>query len=113
MLSKINRFKCKITQQGVELHNKDYLTLKEIADELGLSYSVIANLSINRKPKEKKKKFIYFPIIEIIKLDIDYNEIEKEKVLRAKLRKFGDASDNDSEFLKAESEQEEIFVDGI
>ena len=62
MLSKINRYNCKITQNGVELHNKDYISLKDISNELGLSYHIVANISI-----------------EIIRLELDYNEIEKEK----------------------------------
>jgi hypothetical protein len=79
MISKIPRFNCKITQQGVELHNKNYLTLKDIADELCLSYYIIANISTNRKPNKKTCNFIYFPKIEITKLELDYNLIYKEQ----------------------------------
>ncbi len=84
MLSKINRFNCKITQNGVELHNKDYLSLKDISNDIGLSYAVVANISTNRKMNKKTSNFIYFPKIEITKLELDYNEIEKEKKERNK-----------------------------
>ncbi len=84
MKSKINRFNCKITQQGVELHNKDYLTLNEIASDIGLSYHIVANISCNRKPNKKSIEFKFYPKIEITKLDIDYNEIEKERKERMK-----------------------------
>jgi hypothetical protein len=79
MISKIPRFNCKITQQNIELLNKDYLTLKDIADELGLSYHVVANISSNRTPNKKTSNFIYFPKIEITKLELDYNLIHKEQ----------------------------------
>ena len=39
MKSKTNCWNCKITQQNNELHNKDYLTLKDLADDIGLSYN--------------------------------------------------------------------------
>ena len=87
MISKIPRFNCKITQQNIELHNKNYLSLKEISDDIGLSYHIVANISANRKPNKKTLNFIYFPKIQITKLDIDYNEIEKEKKERQKTNK--------------------------
>ena len=96
MLSKINRFNCKITQNGVEL-NKDYLSLKDIANDIGLSYSIVANISTNRKMNKKTSSFIYFPKIEITKLDLDYNEIEKEKKER-KQNKSNDIIDNTEDY---------------
>jgi hypothetical protein len=79
MISKIPRFNCTITQQNIEIHNKDYLNLKDIADELGLSYYIIANISTNRKPNKCSNNFIYFPKIIITKLELDYNLIHKEQ----------------------------------
>jgi len=79
MISKIPRFNCTITQQNIELHNKNYLTLKEISDDIGLSYGIVANISCNRKPNKCSNNFIYFPKIQITKLEMDYNELEKEK----------------------------------
>jgi len=84
MISKINRFNCKITQKGVELHNKDYLSLKDISNDIGLSYGIVANISCGRKPNKKSSDFIYFPKVEITKIDLDYNELEKEKKERNK-----------------------------
>jgi len=97
MISKINRFNCKITLQGNELHNKDYLTLKDISDDIGLSYNIVANISCNRKPNKKINDFKYFPKIEIIKLQLDYNEIEKEKKYR-KNTKLNDIIDNKEDY---------------
>jgi hypothetical protein len=97
MISKINRFNCKITQQGVELHNKDYLNLKDIANDIGLSYNIVANISCNRKPNKKTSDFIYFPKVEITKIDLDYNEIEKEKKER-KQNKSIDIIDNKEDY---------------
>tara|TARA_R100000734_G_C3305095_1_gene95611 strand:- start:568 stop:861 length:294 start_codon:yes stop_codon:yes gene_type:complete len=97
MLSKINRYNCKITQNGVELHNKDYISLKDISNELGLSYHIVANISSNRKPNKKTSNFIYFPKIEIVRLELDYNEIEKEKKER-KQNKSNNIIDNTEDY---------------
>ena len=65
MKSKTNCWNCKITQQNNELHNKDYLTLKDLADDIGLSYNIVADISSKRKNNKKYDKFIYQPNIEI------------------------------------------------
>ena len=88
MISKIPRFNCKIIQQNIELHNKDYLTLKDIADDIGLSYHIVSNISSNRKPNKKTSNFIYFPKIIITKLELDYNLIYKEQKERNKKKKI-------------------------
>ena len=53
MKTKKNCFNCKITIGDNELHNKDYLTLYDISDELKLSYSIIADISSGRRSKKK------------------------------------------------------------
>jgi len=78
MKSQIPRFNCTITQQNIELHNKDYLSLKDISEELGLSYGIVANISCNRKPNKCSNNFIFFPNIKITKLKLDYNLIHEE-----------------------------------
>ena len=98
MISKINRFNCKITQQGVELHNKDYLSLKDISNDIGLSYNIVSNISCGRKPNKKTSEFIFFPKIEITKLDLDYNEIEKEKKERNKNKNNDIIIDNKEDY---------------
>tara|TARA_R110001599_G_scaffold335717_1_gene552963 strand:- start:387 stop:665 length:279 start_codon:yes stop_codon:yes gene_type:complete len=74
MKSKTNCWNCKIIQQNNELHNKDYLTLKEIADEIGLSYYIVADISSGRKTSKNYSKFIYQPIIKISR--IKTNDLE-------------------------------------
>tara|TARA_R110000823_G_C15787873_1_gene485815 strand:+ start:368 stop:559 length:192 start_codon:yes stop_codon:yes gene_type:complete len=57
------------------LHNKDYKCLKEIGEDLGLTYQQVADLS-SRKDKKKYQQFKYFPNIEItriINLNINNN----------------------------------------
>tara|TARA_R110002126_G_scaffold954_3_gene5706 strand:- start:3382 stop:3720 length:339 start_codon:yes stop_codon:yes gene_type:complete len=80
MKSKINCFNCKISIGDNELHNKDYLSLYDIADELKLSYSIIADISCGRRNKKKWNEFIYYPIIEITKLK-HTEKAEKELLL--------------------------------
>ena len=68
-------FNCKIYHDigettSMTLHNQDYKCLKEIAEDLGLTYQQVADLS-SRKDKKDYQKFKYFPKIEI-------NRIKKE-----------------------------------
>ena len=52
---------------SMTLHNKDYKCLKEISEDLGLTYQQVADLS-SRKEKKKYQQFKYFPEIKIEKL---------------------------------------------
>ncbi len=61
-------FNCKITQDGKELHNEDYITLKDISDDIGLSYNIVADISCGRKKNLKYNNFKYFPKVEITRL---------------------------------------------
>ena len=72
-------FNCKIyhdISSGTEentcmtLHNQDYKSLKDIANDLGLTYQQVADLS-SRKERKKYQDFKFFPKIEI-------NRIKKE-----------------------------------
>ena len=68
-------FNCKIYHDigdntSMTLHNRDYNNLRDIADDLGLTYQQVADLS-SRKDKKKYQEFKYFPKIEI-------NRIKKE-----------------------------------
>jgi len=68
-------FNCKIyydigENTGVTLHNQDYKCLKDIAEDIGLTYQQVADLS-SRKEKKKYQEFKFFPKIEI-------NRIKKE-----------------------------------
>ena len=57
-------FNCKIYHDigentAMTLHNKDYKCLKEISEDLGLTYQQVADLS-SRKEKKKYQEFKYF-----------------------------------------------------
>tara|TARA_R110001599_G_scaffold341334_1_gene562332 strand:- start:427 stop:627 length:201 start_codon:yes stop_codon:yes gene_type:complete len=61
-------FTCKIYHNDLNiLHNENYNSLKEIAEDLGLTYQQVADLS-SRKEKKKYQQFKYFPKIEIVKI---------------------------------------------
>ena len=49
------------------LKSENYNNLKEIAQDLGLTYQQLAYLS-SRKEKKKYQQFKYFPKIEIVKI---------------------------------------------
>ena len=65
-------YNCKIYHNlgdstSMTLHNKDYKCLKEIGEDLGLTYQQVADLS-SRKDKKKYQQFKYFPNIEITRI---------------------------------------------
>jgi hypothetical protein len=61
-------FNCKVYQnsgdQEIILLCKNFKSLNEIAEELGLTYSQVADFS-SRRPKKNYKNFKFFPKIEI------------------------------------------------
>jgi len=61
-------FQCKISQDfdhgSITLLDRRFNTLKEISNELGLTYQQVADLSSKKKKKEYQK-FKYYPKIEI------------------------------------------------
>jgi hypothetical protein len=65
-------YNCKIfhalSDSTMTLHDKDYKCLKEISEDLGLTYQQVADLS-SRKQKKKYQQFKYFPEIKIVKVD--------------------------------------------
>ena len=65
-----NRFICKVCVAGTELHSKEYTTLKEIAEDLGLSYQQAADISVGRMKKFKEGGFKYQPSIKIQKISL-------------------------------------------
>jgi DNA-binding MarR family transcriptional regulator len=70
-------YNCKIYHSigdstDVTLHNQDYKCLKDIAEDLGLTYQQVADLS-SRKEKKKYQQFKFFPEIKITRIP---NEIK-------------------------------------
>ena len=65
-----NRFLCIVTLPATEeeLHKKEYKTLKEIGEELNLTYQQVADLSVGRPSKFINNKFKYSPHIRIEKI---------------------------------------------
>ena len=70
-------FNCKIyhdigNNTSMTLHNQDYNCLKDIANDLGLTYQQVADLS-SRRDKKKYQEFKYFPKIEITRIKKESN----------------------------------------
>tara|TARA_R110002096_G_scaffold5794_3_gene26665 strand:- start:103 stop:306 length:204 start_codon:yes stop_codon:yes gene_type:complete len=65
-----NRFICKVCVGETELHSKEYRSLKEIAEDLGLSYQQAADISVGRLKKFVKGSFKYQPTIDIQKISV-------------------------------------------
>ena len=81
MKSKINCFNCTITQQDIELHNKNYKTLGDLAKDIGLTYNIVANISSGRKLDKKLSSFKYYPkiVISRINKEDNFDLLKKEK----------------------------------
>ena len=64
-------FNCCISQtlgeSTLTIFDKDFKSLKDISEELGLTYQQVADLS-SRKKRKKYQEFKYFPKISIIRI---------------------------------------------
>ncbi len=64
-------FNCCIYQtlgeSTLTIFDKDFKSLKDISEELGLTYQQVADLS-SRKKRKKYQEFKYFPKISIIRI---------------------------------------------
>ena len=65
-----NRFSCVVSIGDTQLHHGEYKTLKEIAEDLQLTYQQVADISVGRFRKSDKNIFKYQPQIKIQKLSI-------------------------------------------
>jgi len=68
----------KIITDGVETLNKNYSTLKHIADDLGMTYSQITDLK-NKRTQQKQVRFKFYPIIEITRINKTQKQYYKDK----------------------------------
>jgi len=71
-------YNCKVYQEcgsaSMTLLNKDFRNLKEISEELGLTYQQIADIS-SRPDKKLYQKFKYYPEIKITRIPKIKNNI--------------------------------------
>tara|TARA_R100000808_G_C2048077_1_gene84747 strand:- start:94 stop:396 length:303 start_codon:yes stop_codon:yes gene_type:complete len=68
----------KITTDGVETLNKNYPTLRGIAEDLGMTYSQITDLK-NQRTKRKQIRFKFYPVIEITRIGKTQKEYYNDK----------------------------------
>ena len=64
------KFICRIyhPEQNFVLLHKQFNSLKELGEELGLTYNQVADLSSDKKEMKHYRRFKYFPKIEIEKV---------------------------------------------
>tara|TARA_R110000796_G_scaffold128027_1_gene243435 strand:+ start:190 stop:408 length:219 start_codon:yes stop_codon:yes gene_type:complete len=70
-------YNCKIYHNigdntSMTLHNRDYKSLNDIANDLGLTYQQVADLS-SRRVKKKYQQFKFFPKIDITRIKKESN----------------------------------------
>jgi hypothetical protein len=66
-----SRFICRVCVGETEIHSGEYKTLKEIAQDLSLSYQQVADISVGRYKKFRKTSFKYQPQVFIQKISIN------------------------------------------
>lgn len=59
-------YSCKVFIGDLVIHQDDYISLKDIAEELDLTYYQVANISAGRY--KEKTNFKYHPRVEIKKI---------------------------------------------
>ena len=62
------KFKCEVSLNVQILHDKTYKSLKDIGDDLQLTYQQVADISSDRRNKFRDSKFKYAPDIRIQKI---------------------------------------------
>jgi len=68
----------KINTNGVETYNKNFTTLKEIADALDMSYSQITDLK-NQRTQMKQVRFKFYPEIIISRINKTQKQYYQER----------------------------------
>ena len=68
MKSKTNKWLCVITTNKVECFNQEFISLDDIAKELGLSKHIIFDITSNSRTAIKYEKCRFFPEISITRL---------------------------------------------
>ena len=72
------------------IHNKNYRCLKEIGEDLNLTYQQTADISINRPNKFINNKFKFAPTISIKKISLDsINNAEESEIKEEKGQEEG------------------------
>lgn len=75
--TKVNCWKCEVVNQNEVIYHNEYKTLSEIANDLGLTYSHITELSAGRR-KQLTGRFDTCYILTRIKPAEKLNENEEE-----------------------------------
>lgn len=75
--TKVNCWKCEVVNQNEVIYHNEYKTLSEVANDLGLSYSQITEISSNRK-KQPSGRFDTNYILTRIKPAEKLNENDDE-----------------------------------
>lgn len=61
-------FICKVMINGEIHHEKEYKSLRDICNELNLSYQQVADYSSKRVKRRQTNNFIFHPVVSIDKI---------------------------------------------
>ena len=62
------RFHCRVYYNDYTLLDQEFNNLQAVAEELGLTYHQVADISSKKKRKKDYRKFKFYPNIEIIRI---------------------------------------------
>lgn len=68
MKSKTNKWLCVITTNKIECFRDEFISLDDIANELGLSKHIIFDITSKRRTAKKYENCRFFPDISITRL---------------------------------------------
>ena len=102
-ITKKECFNCKVVCNDEILQDRNYITLKDVAEDLGMTYNQVVEITRNRKKMGKGKYDTQYLISNLNKKNIgkikqkeDFNLILKEEIIKECLDDEGNIID---EFL--------------
>lgn len=63
-------FNCKIDIDGKTIHDQNYKNLKEICEDLNLSYNQVAEYSSGRVKRRATNNFRFHPVVNISRVKV-------------------------------------------
>lgn len=79
--TKKNIWNVRMITNNVETYNKDFPTIKNIADDLGMTYAQVSELGKNGRTKRKQIRFKFYPDIQITRIGLTQREFYNQKRL--------------------------------
>jgi len=93
-ITKAMCWRCDVVNQNETIYSNEYSTLKEIANDLGLSYSQIVEISAERKKQPTGRYDTSYKLTKI-KNGVKLNNAEKLNEIEEEVKKDTDETENE------------------